>query len=106
MKVYVAVKNGKPVRGFDGTFVVARTKTELKKLILALDSLQDAECVQKDLAILEKGGSLPEDAIKCFGILSSSGKFLLQDGTIILGKTKDVVKTPYETETVVRAVLY
>ena len=109
MKVYVAVKNGKPVRGFDGTFVITRTKTELKKLILALDSLRDAEVVQKDLAILEKVRSLPEDAIECFAVVCCGNKFVLQDGTILVGRTKDVLNdlvAPYADETVVRTVLY
>lgn len=107
MKVYVAMKNSKPVS--NGVFVITRKKAKLKKLTRDLMSLWDAEVVQKDLAILEKGGSLPEDAIKCFAVVCCGNKFVLHDGAILVGRSKAVVNDwigAYRDETVVRAVLY
>lgn len=101
MKVYAVVENGKPVVDENKLFLVAK----LKKSI----GFPGVVVIKMDLSKLEKGGSLPEGVTKCFAIVSNEGNFILDDGSLLVAKTKGVLEpmaSESEGETVVRAVLY
>ena len=110
MKVYVATRDGEVVVDSAEVFAVAR----LKKDVFAY--LENAEIdttginvVKMDITKLEKGGSLPENAIKCYAVVNGLGEFLLEDGLILIARTKVVLTDTVNAsnnETVVRAVLY
>ena len=109
MKVYVAAKKGVPVKSEYDIFNVAEMNKTVKDLISSDEKLSGCQVIKIDLAKLEKGGTLPKEAIKCFAVVCDGDKFVLGDGVIIVAKTKDVAENSAAsngTETVVRAVLY
>lgn len=109
MKVYVAAKKGVPVKSEYDIFIVAEMKKTVKGLISSDEKLSDCQIIKMDLAKLEKGGTLPKEAIKCFAVVCDGDKFVLSDGVIIVAKRKVVAEdsaAPDGIETVVRAVLY
>jgi hypothetical protein len=109
MKIYVGVENGKPVETNDGCFIADQLKRVVEDEITSDVFATGTVPVQMHISKYEKGGSLPEGAIKCYAILSGKNKFVLCDGVIMIANKRNILApmTNVEAgETVVRAVLY